>query len=312
MAESSNSTKTTDVIEQTNAPEVQIVQAGQSADGKSGVLTVNIPNIQTLTATSEFHGGTEIGLALGQAVVPVSYRIFDVPDKILKVVQREIESAETLMPVDVVMVKRQLVRFNEMTADLVAAIMGGDDLNQLYMYQAVQGASEMATSYCQSMQSFCNDMAVVKQQFASQEAYFMAQNLGSDSRIEVDMELIDAPIEELVNHLNQMTAGEGGYKIVSLLSAIDEVRKILTNETLLKLFGATNTRAMFNQLGFRIEQSDLMFYRQLENMVRMIKPRMQPTGRNKMSGQDILVLVTLAENVQKGLEKMQQMLSGRV
>jgi len=311
MAEENTDNQETTALTTPGAPKVQIIQAGKPADKKSGVLAIQVPDINTLSAKSEFHGGTEIGLALGQAVVPVGYGIFSVPDKVLKGVQDEIMNSETLAPIDIVMIKRQLIRFQEMTADLVMAISGGDDLNRLYMYQAVQNSTKMAQQYCEGMLAFCKDIGTFRQQYASQEAFFMSQTLSKESvQMEVDMELIDAPIEAMVTHLNAMTAGEGGYQIVSLLAAIDEVRSIITNDTVLKLFGASNPRALFNRIDFKIEQSDLMFYRQLSMLAEMIKPRMQPDGRNKaMNGQDIVTMINLAENAQKGLERMQEMLS---
>ena len=294
-----------------NAPTVEIVPAGESSEFKTGVLAVKIPNIEALSAASEFHGGTKIGISLGQAIVPVSYGLFNVPTRILEVVQTQIENAETISPITVITAKRQLLRFQEATADLVVALMGGDDLNRMYMYQAVKDAKAMSLKYCEAMMLFCTDMSIVKEQYASEQSFFLAQALNENSQVAVDMELIDGPLEELVNRLNKISSGEGSYKIVSLLTAIDDIGNMLANATIQALFGASNSRAMFNQLGFRIKQNDVMFYRQMKTMVDQIQPRMQSNGKAPMPGKEVLALITVAEHVQKGLERMQQMLTNK-
>ena len=287
---------------QNNTPTVEVANAGVSTrENKSGILTIVCPNITDLSASSEYNSGTQIGLAIGQVLIPVANNIFSIPDAILKRINDEAQISEAMVPLEVLKMRQQIIQFKEMAVSESVAIATGNP-NKAFISKSIENASIITNAFKQAMLVFCNDMVTLKKQYASQDSYFLAQAMKDDD-IDIEMDLIDAPIENLKTSLNKLSAGWGAYYIVGLLTAVDEVRAMIVDEKIQKLFGASNNLAMFNRLNFRIGQDLILFHKQLMELTKQLELRMSE-NKTIMSKKEIISFLLLSERVKNGIEQL--------
>ena len=281
-------------------PAVKIAKSAK--DMTPGVLNIRVPDMSSLAPTSEYHQGTKIGLALMQALIPVKCGIFLIPDKIMVRIKEEAIAAETIIPANIIKIWQRISLFKkESTSDAVAAM--SEDINRAFMFQAVSNSGDLLEAFIDAMSSFCESLVQVKSQFASQETFFLTQAMEGGSSMAVDIELIDGPIEDLKTEFNRMSNGFGAYYIVSLLTAVDEIRDMLSDSDIQQLYGAANIQSMFNRLDFKIEQDKVILHKQMSELLSQVEKRMSEE-KPEMSNKEILNLLMLAERVLQGLDKL--------
>jgi hypothetical protein len=233
------------------------------------VLNVIDPNVEQMFVEPKPHHGTAIALLMSRCIVPIQMNVFEIPERLLAKIAEEARNAEMMMPVEMVNIRAEVAAFKDELAGL-AATLAGEDFVTMFIPEAVKNANGTARDYLVSVLELCDCMAGFKKRYASSDAFYQAQTLGSDT-VEPDSNAIVVSIQNHILDMNKMSAGWGGYRIMALLKVINQTAKLLDNPQIKALFGAADALAMLNKLDFRIQPDQMAFSGNLCQLAEMVK-----------------------------------------
>ena len=256
------------------------------------VLQVIDPEIERMFVEPQPHEGTKIAFFLARCVIPVQMDIFDIPEMLEQRIDQEGRQAEMMLPPDLVMLKNQIKIFREALGGQILYNVSNDPVD-FFIPEAVANAKDIVKEYLASAIQFCNAIGKIRQQYASQEAYYMGQTLGKDT-IQLDEGAVMACIQNHILDMNRLSSGWGGYRILALIKAVGKVANYLEDKRINVLFGASDVISLLNKLKYRIAPEQMIFHQNLTALSELVE---SIGASKKLSKPDIGTLIKLCSAI---------------
>lgn len=254
--------------------------------------------MEKLFVTPEVTDTTRIATLLSRCVVPVRLNVFSVPDKLLAFIEEKSHQSESLLPLAAVGIYQKIrhLRYRMFAPDFFPDI---DDVIDLFMSDAVRQANYFTDRFCVCLSEICDEILNIKEQIASEKAFFMSRVLGTEATI--DPSLIVTAIQNFFMALNILASGMDGYIILALVKAIDTIGKLLQDPQIHSVHHVLNQTALLNTLGFRLLPGHVAFDKHISEMLTL---SFTMERSRKLGNDDILRLLTLADHVKRGLTQL--------
>ena len=263
------------------------------------VLSVVDPDVRQMFVKPKPSQGTEIAALLSRCVVPVSMGVFDIPNRLLKQINKETSTAEEMSPIETTQILREITVFKIDSGSQAMSMMTDDPID-MFICSAIENSPSIVSNFVGSVREFCNAMQEIQGQYASEGAYYLKETLGSDS-VKISREVIMTPIQNLLVDLSKMSSGHGGYQILALLKGIGKVANFLGDPVIQKLYGATSALGMLNKLDYRILPDQIMYHENLAILMGLVKTIGETTG--EIDNDVIARLIMVCKNIQSYLSK---------
>ncbi|MFC1645478.1 hypothetical protein ACFL08_05630 [Patescibacteria group bacterium] len=261
------------------------------------MLTVIDPAIEKMIANPMPTQTTMVAMFLSRCIIPVSKGVFTIPEKLLTEIVEKSKDAEKMSPIQSMQIKKKLKAYRDAVTG--SGALDGEDIYDMVLSEAISDSPRLCRDFMKSVKGFCDAMKEVDEKHGSERASFRQELYSTGGRKAKTKKISDAavttPMKKLIIELNKLAAGEGGYRILSLIKNISVIGDFLSDETIINLFGVQDRTSMLNALDYRLDPDQVTLHENLISLMSMIESVM--VNKKKVTNEVVGEIVELCIDI---------------